>query len=380
MQMHNWLQLGVVAGLFVVLTPLLGGYMAQVYACGRAPGDRVLEAVDRTIYRLCGIDPDREQRWTTYALSFVAFSLCSWLALYTIQRLQGLLPLNPTDMPAVPADLAFNTAMSFTSNTNWQNYSGEATLSHLTQMAGLTVQNFVSAAAGMAVLAALIRGLARTRSDTVGNFWVDLVRTTTRILLPLSFVVALVLVSQGVIQNLDGFTQATTLEGGKQTLPGGPVASQIAIKQLGTNGGGFFGSNSAVPYENSTPFNNLVETLAIGVIPFALTATFGRMIGNRRQGWVLFAVMFILWAGSAVAAMVFEAQGNPRLTALGANQAATELQAGGNMEGKEIRFGPAASALWAATTTGTSNGSVNSMHDSYTPLGGGVATLNNAPR
>ncbi|HEX6254453.1 MAG TPA: potassium-transporting ATPase subunit KdpA, partial [Euzebyales bacterium] len=376
MQVHNWLQFAVVAGLFVVLTPPLGAYMARVYGGGRAPGERIFGPVDRMIYRLCGIDASREQRSTTYALSFVAFSLMSWLALYAIQRLQGLLPLNPTDMSGVSPDLAFNTAMSFTSNTNWQNYSGEATLSHLTQMTGLTVQNFVSAAAGMAVLAAVIRGLARTRSDTVGNFWVDLVRTTTRILLPLSFVVALVLVSRGVIQNLDGFTQATTLEGGRQTLPGGPVASQIAIKQLGTNGGGFFGSNSAVPYENSTPLVNLVELVAIGVIPFALTATFGRMIGNRRQGWVLFAVMFILWAGSAVAAMVFEAQGNPRLTALGVDQAATELQAGGNMEGKEVRFGPAASALWAATTTGTSNGSVNSMHDSYTPLGGGVTTLN----
>jgi K+-transporting ATPase ATPase A chain len=243
-------------------------------------------------------------------------------------------------------------------------------------MAGLTVQNFASAAAGMSVLAAFIRGLARTRRDTIGNFWVDLVRTTTRILLPLSAAVALVVVSQGVIQNLDGFTPVTTLEGGRQTLPGGPVASQVAIKQLGTNGGGFFGANSAVPYENPTPFANLVEVWAIGVIPFALTATFGRMVGSRRQGWVLFAVTFVLWAGSAVAAMGFETQGNPRLTALGVDQAASAQQAGGNMEGKEVRFGPAASALWAATTTGTANGSVNAMHDSFAPLGGGVATLN----
>ena len=376
MAWQDWAQFAVVAVLFVVLTPPLGGYMARVYAGGRAPGDRVFVPVERAVYRLCGVDASREQRWTTYALSFVAFSLLSWLALYALQRLQGVLPLNPTGMPAVPEDLAFNTAMSFASNTNWQNYSGEATLSHLTQMAGLTVQNFVSAAAGMAVLAAIIRGLARTRSATIGNFWIDLVRTTTRILLPLSFAVALVLVSQGVIQNLDGFTQATTLEGGRQTLPGGPVASQVAIKQLGTNGGGFFGSNSAVPYENSTPFNNLVETLAIGVIPFALTATFGRMVGNRRQGWVLFAVMFVLWTGSAVAAMGFEAHGNPALTALGVDQTASAQQTGGNVEGKEVRFGPVASGLWAATTTGSSNGSVNSMHDSYTPLAGGVATLN----
>jgi K+-transporting ATPase ATPase A chain len=375
-QIQDWLQFGLVAVLFVALTPLLGGYMAAVYRGDHAPGDRLALPVERGIYRLCGIDPDREQRWTTYALSFVAFSLVSWLALYAIQRLQGMLPVNPTAMPAVPANLAFNTAMSFTSNTNWQNYSGEATLSHLTQMAGLTVQNFASAAAGMAVLAAVIRGLARARSDTIGNFWVDLVRTTTRILLPLSFVIALVLVSQGVIQNLDGITTATTLEGGRQTLPGGPVASQVAIKQLGTNGGGFFGSNSAVPYENSTPLADLIELVAIGVIPFALADTFGRMVGNRRQGWVLFAVMFVLWAGSALATTAFEAQGNPRLAALGVDQTGSAGQAGGNMEGKEVRFGPAASSLWAATTTGTSNGSVNSMHDSYTPLGGGVATLN----
>jgi len=376
MGLQGWLQFALVAGLFVVLTPLLGGYMARVYADERAPGERVFAPVERAIYRLCGIDPTREQRWTTYGLSFIAFSLFSWVVLYGLQRLQGLLPLNPTGMPAVPPDLSFNTAMSFVSNTNWQNYAGEATLSHLTQMAGLTVQNFASAAAGMSVLAAFIRGLARTRRDTIGNFWVDLVRTTTRILLPLSAAVALVVVSQGVIQNLDGFTPVTTLEGGRQTLPGGPVASQVAIKQLGTNGGGFFGANSAVPYENPTPFANLVEVWAIGVIPFALTATFGRMVGSRRQGWVLFAVTFVLWAGSAVAAMGFETQGNPRLTALGVDQAASAQQAGGNMEGKEVRFGPAASALWAATTTGTANGSVNAMHDSFAPLGGGVATLN----
>jgi K+-transporting ATPase ATPase A chain len=373
---QDWIQFLIVAGLFVALTPMLGGYMARVYGAGAAPGDRVFLPVERLIYRLCGVDAGREQRWTVYGLSLVAFSLVSWLALYGLQRLQSVLPLNPTDMPAVSPGLAFNTAMSFTANTNWQNYAGEASLSHLTQMAGLTVQNFVSAAAGMAVLAAIIRGFSRMRSDTIGNFWVDLTRTITRILLPLSFVVALVLVSQGVLQNLNGFTEVTTLEGATQTLPGGPVASQVAIKQLGTNGGGFFGSNSSVPYENSTPFNNLVEVWAIGAIPFALCATFGRMVGNRRQGWVLFAVMFLLWAGSAIAAMSFEAQGNPRLTALGVDQTASEQQAGGNMEGKEVRFGPSASALWAATTTGTSNGSVNSMHDSYTPLGGGVATLN----
>jgi K+-transporting ATPase ATPase A chain len=258
-------------------------------------------------------------------------------------------------------------------NTNWQSYGGEATMSHLTQMLGLAVQNFVSAAAGMATVAALIRGLSRRQASTIGNFWVDLTRSTVRILLPLSFVFALVLVSQGVIQNFDGFTKASTVEGAiEQLIPGGPVASQIAIKQLGTNGGGFFNVNSSHPFENTGPFNNFAEMWAILVIPFAFAFAFGRMIKDRRQGIAVFAIMFIVWFGMSVAAMALESNGNPRLDDLGANQETTSVQAGGNMEGKEIRYGPAASALWGASTTGTSNGSVNSMHDSYTPLGGGV--------
>ena len=273
-------------------------------------------------------------------------------------------------MPAVTDHVAFNAAVSFMTNTNWQSYGGETTLSHLTQMTGLTVQNFVSAAVGMCVMAALIRGLARRWAQTLGNFWVDLTRTVLRILLPLSFVVALLLISQGVIQNLSGFTAAQTLEGATQYIPGGPAASQVAIKQLGTNGGGFFNVNSAHPLENYTPLGNLIENWAILVLPFALAFTFGRMVGDRRQGFAVAAIMAIICFGMSLAAMSFEGNGNPRLDALGVSQTATADQSGGNLEGKEVRFGTAASGLWAASTTGTSNGSVNSMHDSYTPLGG----------
>jgi K+-transporting ATPase ATPase A chain len=277
-------------------------------------------------------------------------------------------------MPAVPENVSFNTAVSFMTNTNWQSYAGEATMSHLTQMVGLSVQNFVSAAAGMAVMAALIRGLARRRATTLGNFWVDLTRGTIRILLPLAFVVAIILVSQGVIQNFGGFTNADTLQGGAQSIPGGPAASQIAIKQLGTNGGGFFDMNSSHPFENATAFSNFVQTWAIAVIPFGLAFTFGRMVGDRRQGRAVFAIMGVIWATMSIGAMLFEGNGNSELEALNVDQSVSADHAGGGyLEGKETRFGTAASGLWAATTTGTSNGSVNSMHDSYTPLGGGTA-------
>lgn len=386
MSLANWLQFGVLAVLFIVLTPPLGTYMARVYGDdgrgdGRqgpapAPGDRLLLPVERLVYRLTGVDERQEQRWPAYAMSLIALGLVSFLLLYALQRLQAVLPFNPTGAGAVAPDLAGNTSMSFTSNTNWQNYSGESSLSHLTQMVGLTVQNFVSAAAGMATLAAMIRGIARRRFDTIGNFWVDLVRTTTRILLPLSIVVAIVLVSQGVIQNFAGFTEVQTLQGASQLVPGGPAASQVAIKQLGTNGGGFFGANSSVPFENPTPLSNMVSTWAIAAIPFALTATFGAMVGNRRQGWILFGVMFGLWAASAVGVMHAEVQGNPAFEAVAIDQAPAEGNVGGNMEGKEVRFGTGASGLWAATTTGTSNGSVNSMHGSYTAFGGGITIVN----
>jgi K+-transporting ATPase ATPase A chain len=374
MSAANWLQLGALMALLGITAPSLGRYMAAVYGdAGKAPGDRVFLAIERPIYRLCRIDPDREQRWTVYGYSLLGFSLVSFLLLYVQQRLQGSLPFNPTDMPAVGEHLSFNTAVSFMTNTNWQSYGAEATMSRLTQMLGLSVQNFVSAAAGMAVMAALIRGLARRRASTIGNFWVDLTRTTVRILLPLSFVLALVLVSQGVVQNFDGFTEVTTVEGDTQAIPGGPAASQVAIKQLGTNGGGFFNVNSAHPFENSTPLNNFVETYAILLIPFALAFTYGRMVGDKRQGRAVFAIMTAIWLVMTLAAVGLETDGNPELTALGVEQELSDDQAGGNMEGKEVRFGPSASAIWMASTTGTSNGSVNSMHDSATPLGGGVA-------
>ncbi len=368
-----WLQFAALIAVVVLTAIPLGRYMARVYDDDAVPGDRFFLPIERLIYRVCRIDPSREQRWTVYTYSVLAFSIVSFLAVYGLQRLQGSLPFNPTDVPAVTPHVAFNAAVSFMTNTNWQSYSGELTMSHLTQMSGLAVQNFVSAAAGMAVMAALIRGLARRRAATLGNFWVDLTRTVTRILLPLSFVVALLLVSQGVIQNLHGFTEVTTVEGAGQLIPGGPTASQVAIKQLGTNGGGFFNTNSSHPFENSTQFNNFLENWAILVIPFGLAFTFGHMVRDRRQGWAVFAIMFIVWAGMALAAMTFETGGNPRLDDLGVSQIATVDQGGGSLEGKEVRFGAAACGLWAASTTGTSNGSVDCMHDSMTPLGGGIA-------
>lgn len=371
-----WAQAAVLAGLVLITVKPLGTYMARVYGGGPAPGDRVFVPVERLVYRLCGVDPDREQRWTVYAFSVLAFSLASVLLLYALQRLQGLVPLNPTHAPAVPPDLSFNTAVSFTTNTNWQNYSGEQTMSHLVQMAGLAVQNFVSAAAGMAVAVAFVRGLVRRRAATIGNFWADLTRGVIRVLLPIAVVGALVLVSQGVVQNLSGAVQAATVEGGSQAIPGGPVASQEVIKELGTNGGGFYNANSAHPFENPNPLTNLLQLWLILAIPFALTYTFGRLAGDQRQGWAVFAAMFVLWAGAAVIAMLAETGGNPLLARAGADQSGTALQPGGNLEGKESRFGPAGSGLFAATTTGTSTGAVNSFHDSFTPVGGLVPLVN----
>jgi K+-transporting ATPase ATPase A chain len=381
MSFAGWLQF--VALLVVVLVTAwpLGRYMAKVYSDdgnagpGKAPGDKVFRPVENAIYRICRVRPNSEQRWTVYALAVLAFSVVSFLVLYGVQRFQGILPVNPTGMPAVTDHIAFNAAVSFMTNTNWQSYSGELTMSHFTQMTGLTVQNFVSASVGMCVMAALIRGLARRRARTLGNFWVDLTRTVVRIMLPLSFVVAIILVSQGVIQNFSGHTTVNTVEGATQLIPGGPAASQVAIKQLGTNGGGFFNMNSSHPFENSTTFNNFVENWAILIIPFALAFTFGRMVGDRRQGWAVASIMAIIMVGMSLLAMNLEEAGNPRLDALGVTQESTADQSGGNMEGKEVRFGPAASGLWAASTTGTSNGSVNSMHDSFTPLGGMIPLL-----
>jgi K+-transporting ATPase ATPase A chain len=363
------LQLAALVAVVLGTTRLLGPYLARVLEGGSAPGDRVFLPVERVVYRAVGVDPDREQPWTIYALSLLAFSGISVVGLFLLQRLQGALFLNPTDVAGVPPALAFNTAASFVTNTNWQNYGGESTMSNLTQMSGLAVQNFFSAAVGIAVAVALIRGLTRRRSETIGNFWVDLTRSTTRILLPLAVVVAIVLASQGVVQNLEGFTEATTVEGTAQSIPGGPIASQEAIKELGTNGGGPYNANSAHPFENPTGFTNLLQMWALLAIPFALTYAFGRLVRDQRQGWALFAAMFVLWIASAGVAMGFEIGGNPLVEEQGTTDA-------GNYEGKEVRFGPAASGLFAASTTGTSTGAVNAAHDSFTPLGGAVPLVN----
>ena len=365
----GWLQLVALVALVGISTPVLGSYLAKVYGGGRAPGDRVFLPVERTVYRLCRVDADREQRWTVYAYSLLALSAVSVVALYAQLRLQGHLPGNPDGMTAVPPGLSFNTAVSFLTNTNWQNYSGESTMSHLTQMAGLATHNFVSAAAGAAVAVALIRGIVRRRATTIGNFWVDLVRTTTRVLLPLSFAVALVLVSQGVVQNFHSARTVRTVEGATQSIPGGPIASQEAIKNLGQNGGGPYNANAAHPFENPNPITNLLILWSILAIPFALTFAYGRMVKDRKQGWVVFAAMFALWLAGALIAMPLESRSNPKLTAVGA-------AAGSNMEGKEVRFGAAACGLFADTTTGTSTGSINCQHDSMTPLGGAVPLVN----
>jgi K+-transporting ATPase ATPase A chain len=349
-------------------TPLLGAHIARVFGDGAAPGDRVFQPLERTLYRLGGIDPEREQPWRVYALSVLVFSLVSVLGLFVLQRVQGDLPLNPTHVGGVAPALAFNTAVSFVTNTNWQSYAGESTMSHLTQMAGLTVQNFVSAAVGIAVAIALVRGITRRRSETIGNFWVDLTRSTTRILLPLALVLALALAGLGVVQTLHGPATAHTVGGATQAIFRGPVASQEAIKELGTNGGGALNANSAHPFENPTGLTNLLEMWALLAIPFALTFAFGRLVGDRRQGWAIFVAMLVLWVGSATLATWAEVDGNPQVHALGA--------AGANMEGKEVRFGAPASALFAASTTGTSTGAVDAAHDSFTPLGGAVPLVN----
>lgn len=364
------LQILVFLALLVALTPLLGGFMARALSGERTLLTPVLGPAERGLCRLCAVRPDEEQHWTGYALSLLAFNLLGFLLLYAILRAQEWLPLNPAGLPAVPADLAFNTAVSFMTNTNWQAYGGETTLSHFSQMAGLTVQNFLSSATGIAVLAALVRGFARRSSRTVGNFHSDLIRATLYVLLPLALVSALVLVWQGVPQTLLAHVDATTVEGGRQVIAQGPVASQMAIKQLGSNGGGFFSINSAHPYENPTPVSNLVEMLFILMIAAALTDSFGRMVGDRRQGWALFAAMAVVLVAGIAVAWWAESQPNPAFAALGVDPA------GGNLEGKEMRFGVVNSALWAVATTAASNGSVNAMHDSFMPLGGLVALVN----
>jgi K+-transporting ATPase ATPase A chain len=372
----NWLQFGALVAALAIVGPFLGAYLAKVFGGGRAPGDRVFAPVERVIYRLLRVDPESEQPWRVYALSLLAFSAVSVLGLYALERFQGWLPGNPTDVHAVHPATAFNTAVSFVTNTNWQSYSGESTMSHLTQMTGLAVQNFASAAVGLAVAVALVRGLVRRRSATIGNFWVDLVRGITRVLLPLALVAAVVLVSQGVVQNFSGGTTAHTVAGATQTIPGGPVASQESIKELGTNGGGFFNANSAHPFENPNPLTNFVQMFLLLVIPFSLAFTFGRMARDRRQGWAVFTAMFVLWAGAGLVAMHYETAGNKLLAPAGVDQSTTAAQSGGNTEGKEVRFGAATSGLYAASTTGTSTGAVIASHDSFTPAGGAVPLVN----
>jgi K+-transporting ATPase ATPase A chain len=376
MTLAGWGQLIALVVVLAVTAPPLGRYVAHVYEGGPSRVDRVFGPVERAIYRMCRIDPEREQRWNIYALSLLAFSVVGVLLLYLMQRVQNGLGFNPTGVANVAPALSFNTAVSFVTNTNWQSYAGETTLSHFSQMVGLTVQNFVSAAVGMAVMAALIRGLARAGRRTVGNFWVDLVRTSLRILLPIAFVFAIALIATGVIQNLHGFTDVHTVAGATQKIPGGPVASQEAIKQLGSNGGGFFNVNSAHPFENPTKLSDFLELYAILVIPFSLAFTFGRMVKDKRQGYAVVAVMGVLWLAAAITVPYLESGGNAKLDPLGANQAVTATSPGGNLEGKELRFGTAASGLWGASTTDTSNGSVNSMHDSYTPAAGLVTMVN----
>jgi K+-transporting ATPase ATPase A chain len=376
MSAAGWFQLIVFVALIFALTPLLGGYMAKVWGNKKAPGDRVFLPVERFVYRVCGVDPDSEQRWTSYAFSLLAFSMVSVLVVYGLQRLQGHLPLNPDHLKAVRPDLAWNTAASFVTNTNWQSYGGESTLSHLTQMTGLAVQNFASAAAGLAVMVAFIRALVRRKGRTIGNFWVDLVRTTLRILLPIAFVGAIVLVSQGVVQNFHASYHATTVAGATQTIPGGPAASQISIKQLGTNGGGFFNANSAHPLENPNAITNMLEMLFLILIGFAVTYALGVLVKGKRFGWVIFGAMFMLMIISIGVAVGFESAGNPQLNRAAVTQHVTSTQPGGNMEGKEVRFGPSASGIWAGATTGSSNGSVNAFHDSFTPIGGLVPLTN----
>jgi potassium-transporting ATPase potassium-binding subunit len=372
MTANGWIQIGIYAAILLALARPLGGYMTAVFE-GRIG---FLRPVERAFYVLCGVDQRQEQHWLAYGFGMLLFHSAGFALLYGLQRLQFYLPFNPQGQVAPSPDSAFNTAVSFTTNTNWQSYTPESTMSYLVQMAGLTVHNFVSAAAGIVLSIALIRGFARRSAQTVGNFWVDMTRCVLYILLPLSIIGALVLVWQGVPQNLSPYVEATTLEAGKQVIAQGPVASQEIIKELGTNGGGFFNANSAHPYENPTPLTNLIEMVAIFAIGVGLTNVFGRMVGNERQGWAILAAMALLFFAGVATAYWAEAAGNPQIAALGVDAAPSAMQPGGNMEGKEVRFGIANSVLWATITTDTSCGAVNSMHDSYTPLGGMVPLIN----
>ena len=399
MTANDFVQIGVYLIVLLLLAKPLGSYMALVFADQPNRITRLGSGVERAMYRLCGIHADEDMGWKRYAIAMFAFNVCGMLAVYAFQRLQQWLPLNPEHFTAVSPDLSLNTAISFITNTNWQAYSGESVMSYSTQMAALAVQNFLSAATGIAVLIAVIRGFVRKTTQGIGNFWVDMTRSTLYVLLPLSFLLALLLVSQGVVQNFKTYVDVPVVQASTyaqpvtdaagnpvkdasgnpvtkpaqlttQTLPMGPAASQIAIKQLGTNGGGFFGVNSAHPYENPTPLANFLEMVAILLIPAALCGTFGQMVGDPRQGRALLVTMLVIFVPLLLACTAAEQSGNPVLHGLAVDQQASALQAGGNMEGKETRFGIVNSAVWATATTAASNGSVNAMHDSFTPLGG----------
>jgi len=379
MTLFSIIQIGAYLVVLLLLVKPLGAYMAHVYQGERTFLDPLFKPLERLVYRIARVSSAAEMDWKTYAVAMLLFNLIGLLFLYLLLRLQNFLPLNPQGLAAVSPDLSFNTAVSFVTNTNWQSYSGEAVMSYLSQMAGLTVQNFLSAATGMAVLVAMVRGFIRHSADTIGNFWVDMTRSVIYILMPLSLVLALALVSQGVVQTFNGYANVTVLQqvnginvqsSTEQTLALGPAASQVAIKQLGTNGGGFFNVNSAHPFENPTPLSNFLEMLAILLIPAALCYTFGRMVGDTRKGWAILAAMTIVFVAILAIVVVAEQGGNPAISAMGIDQTAGDTQPGGNMEGKDVRFGITNSALWATATTSASNGSVNSMLDSFTPLGG----------
>jgi potassium-transporting ATPase potassium-binding subunit len=385
MSLSGWVEFAFFGVLIAISTPILGRYMYRVYATDSAPGDRFFLPIERAIYRACRIDPESEQRWSTYALALLAFSLFGTLLTYGVLRFQAHLPLNPDQQHAVSAKLSFNTAISFVTNTNWQAYSGELTMSHLSQMFGLVVQQFLSAAVGMAVAVAFIRAIVRRRKRTLGNFWVDTVRSTIRILLPLSFVFAIIFVSQGVIQNFNHERTTSTVaaqslhshaKAVQQTTPGGPVASMLPIEAAGDNGGGFFNANAAHPYQNPNPVTNVLIYWLVVMIPFAFPYTFGKMVGSMAQGWVVFASMAILFVGATVLVASLEGAGNPKLQPAGVTQAETRTHVGGNLEGKDTRIGVVGSTMGASSVTATSAGAQNSAHESYTPLGGSVPFVN----
>src|ERR1700736_1771036 len=382
----GWLQFVLFGALIAISTPLLGIYMYRVYFTKTAPGDRFFLPIERFIFRVCGVDPEAEQRWRGYAMSLLAFSLVSLIFTYALLRLQGHLPLNPDHLAAVSPGLSFNTSVSFLTNTNWQAYAGESTMSHLSQMLALVLHQYVSAAVGMAVAVAFTRAIIRRRQRTLGNFWVDMIRSTTRILLPISFLFALAFMSQGVIQNFHSSRTVTTVAAqgvdgkgnliGTQTIPGGPVASMQSIEDMGDNGGGFFNANTAHPYQGPNPLIGLLAMWLVVMIPFAFPFTFGKAVGSMRQGWVVFASMLILFVVATVFVYPLEGNGNNKLKLAGVSQSATASNPGGNLEGKEVRFGVGGSALNAMGVTATSAGAQGSAHESFTPLGGSLPLVN----